>query len=98
MVDAELARTVPTLPPGRNEFATAREFDDARIGVSAMTVAHDDVPVGGNRHIRRSVEHIRPVPGYTRLADRQQDLALGTELENLVALAVPARIVRSPDI
>src|SRR5258708_6234714 len=82
--------------PGRNELAATGELDDPSIGLAAMPVTHDDVAIGGNRDVRRSVEHVGALTCYTGSAERQQYLAPWTELDDLVALAVVATVVGRP--
>ena len=53
-----------------------------------MAVGHENVPVGSNRHVRRPHEIVRTSSHHTTLAESEQHLALRTDLEDLVALAV----------
>ncbi len=98
MVQRELARTRTAPSPSLDEFAVPGELDDARIGIAAVAVADKDVAVRRHRDVGRRVEGIRPVAGDTRPAQRHQHLAVRAELEDLMAAAVAAAVVRHPDI
>src|SRR6266446_6441590 len=98
MIDPELARAGAPPAPGRNELAATGELDDPRVCVAAMPITNDDVAIGGNGDIRWRVEHVGPVTCDTSSAKRQQYLALWTELDDLMALAIAANIVRRPHI
>ena len=58
-----------------------------------MAVADEDVAVRRDQNGGRHVERVGAVAGHARLAERHQHLAVLIELEHLVALAVPARIL-----
>src|SRR5258708_2121938 len=98
MVDPELAWAGAPPAPRRNELAATGELDDPSIGVAAMPVTNDDVAINGNRDVRWRVEHVGPVTCDTSSAERQQYLALRTELDDLMALAIAANIVSRPHI
>jgi len=63
-----------------------------------MPVAHNYVTVTGSRDIGRGVEHIGARTGDTGFAKREQDLALRTELDDHVALAIAAGVVGRPHV
>src|ERR1700704_3631804 len=98
MVDPELPGAGAALSPRRDELAVGRELDDPRVGVATMAVAYDDVTVAGNRDIGRGVEHIGAHTGDPGFAERQRDLALRTELDDHVALAVAGGVVGRPHV
>src|ERR1700686_4749528 len=63
-----------------------------------MPVTDNDVAIAGNRDIRWSVEHVGALTCDTGCAKRQQYLALWTELDDLVALAVATSVVSRPHV
>src|SRR5262245_10871694 len=63
-----------------------------------MAVGNEDVAVGRCHHGRGRVELVVAGTRNSRLAKRQQDLALRAELEHLVALALHPEAVGEPDI
>src|SRR5262249_8320204 len=94
----DLTRGAAFLAPGLDEFAGLVEFDDAGIGVAAVSVADENVAIGRDQNRGRSVEGVRTVACRSGLAEREQDLAVRAELEDLVALAVLALGVGDPDV
>src|SRR5262249_22992722 len=94
----ELAGCTAFLSPGLDELAILGEFHDAGIGVAAMSVANENVAIGCDQYRGRRVERVRTVARRSGLAEREQDLAFGTEFEDLMALAVLALAVGDPDI
>src|SRR5450631_1343873 len=98
MVDPELAGAGASPAPRHDELAATGELDDSSIGLAAMPVTDDDVAIGGHRDIRRSVEHIGAVAGDSGFAERQHHLALWTELDDLVALAIATGVVARPHV
>src|SRR5262249_23124271 len=86
----ELARTAAFLSPGLDEFAVLREFDDARVGIAAMAIRDEDVPVRRGDHVGGLVEGIVAVTGGARLAERHEDLPVLVELDDDVAFALLA--------
>src|SRR5258708_11960351 len=98
MVDPELAGAGAATAPRCNDLAVAGELDDPSIGLAAMPVTDDDVAIAGNRDIRRSVEHVGAFTCDTGFAERQQHLALRTELDDLVALAIATSVVSRPHV
>src|SRR3954464_12827972 len=63
-----------------------------------MPVRDEDIAVGAYRHIAGAVEGIGSVTRDTGLSEPHQNLAFRTELENLLALAILALCIASPDI
>ena len=63
-----------------------------------MSVGDEYVAVGGDQHGGRRIELVGAAAGHTGLAEGHQDFAVGTELEDLVALAVLADAVRHPHV
>src|SRR5580658_3575618 len=98
MVDAELAGARAPLAPRLDELAVRRELDDPRIGLAAVSVAHEDVAIGGDRDVRRGVELVGALARDTRLAEGQQHLALRAELDDLMTLAVGTGVVARPNV
>src|SRR5262249_20704398 len=96
--DVDLAGTGTLLAPGLDELAGPVELDDARIGVAAVAVGDEDVAIRRGDDRRRRVELVRSAAGDAGLAERQQHLAVGAELEHLVALAVLADAIGDPDV
>src|SRR5262252_1828063 len=94
----DLASGAAFLAPGLDEFAGLVEFDDAGIGVAAVSVADENVAIGRDQNRGRSVEGVWTVACRSGLAEREQDLAVGAELENLMAFAVLALGVGNPDV
>src|SRR5215813_10957759 len=94
----DLASAAAFLAPGLDEFAGLVEFDDAGIGVAAVSVADENVAIGRDQNRGRSVEGVRTVACRSGLAEREQDLAVGAELEDLMAFAVLALGVGNPDV
>ena len=58
-----------------------------------MAVADEDVAVRRDQDGGRHIERVGAVASHAGLAERHQDLAVLTELEHLVALAVSPRIL-----
>ena len=71
---------------------------DARVGVAAMAVGNEDVAVRRGHDGRWRIELIGTAAGGVRFAERHQDLAVGAELENLVAFAAAAEPVGHPHV
>src|SRR5215472_5240937 len=98
MVDTKLARAGAPPAPRHDKFAVTGEPDDASIRVAAVTITDKDVTIARNRDIRWSVEHVGAITSNPWSAERQQYLALRTELNDLVALAVAASVVGRPHV
>ena len=96
----ELAGSAAVLAPGLDEFPLLVEFHDAVVGDLlvdlAVTVGHEDVAVGSDEHVGGRVELILGVAGHARLAERHQHLAVGRELDDVMALAVAGAAVGDP--
>ena len=63
-----------------------------------MPIGDEDVAVRRHQDRGRRVEFVRTVAGHAGLAELHQQLAVGTEFEDLLAFAVLAEAVRDPDI
>jgi len=63
-----------------------------------MSIGDENVAVRRGHHGGRRVEFIRTAAGDTGLAEPQQNLAFGAELEHLVALAVFAQAIGHPHV
>src|SRR5262249_15810700 len=96
MRSVELAGSTPFLAPDLDEFSVFGKLHDARVAGSAVSVGHENVPVGRHHHVRRMIECVRALAGYSRLAQRQHDLALGTEFDHLVSLAIFSLGISNP--
>ena len=70
-----------------------------------MAVPDEDIAIRRDQDGGRLIERVRTISGDSSLAERHQDLAFRTELENLVTLSVSVGIlpvgpfsVRHPDV
>src|SRR5215475_13019711 len=72
----ELARSGSLLAPGLDELAVLGEFDDARVGVAAVSVADENITIGCDQNGRRCVERVRGVARRSGLTEREQNLAV----------------------
>jgi hypothetical protein len=63
-----------------------------------MAIADEDIAIGSNEHVRRSIECVGTGAGNAWLAKGHQYLALRAELEHLMALAAATMIVGHPHI
>src|SRR5260370_37438572 len=84
----EFVGSRPFLSPGDDDLAAFGDLPNACFALAAMPIGDEDISVRRNRHGRRLVECIFAGPSYSGFAEREQDLSLWTELENLMALAV----------
>src|SRR5580704_6897333 len=98
MGDVELALCRAVVAPGGEEFAVARVFDDAVVGLFAVTVGDEDIAVRRNHDVGRAVELVIAIAGNARLADRHQQAAIGTELQCRRAPAIADLAVGDPNI
>src|SRR5215813_5478842 len=98
MRQGKLPRAAATLAPCGDELAFFGELDDPRTGVTAMAVADEDIAIGGDEHIRRSIECVGTGAGNAGLAKGHEHLALWAELEHSVPPAAAAMIVGRPHI
>src|SRR4051812_40703106 len=89
----EVAGCRPFLAPRLDELAVLRELHHAGVRIAAVAVADEDVAVRRNEDGRRHVEGVGAIAGDASLAERHQELPLGAELEHLMPLAVPLRIL-----
>src|SRR5713226_117416 len=98
MRQGKLPRAAAALAPCGDELAFFGELHDPRIGVTAMAVADEDIAIGGDEHIRRSIECVGTGAGNAGLAKGHEHLALWAELEHSAPLALAAMIVGRPHI
>src|SRR6266403_851807 len=98
MGNVHLARTGALLSPGLDELAVLVELDDTRISVSAMSIGDEDVAVRSNEHRRWRVEFVSTTAGDPGFAEREQHLAVRTELDNLMTFALLAEPIGDPDV
>src|SRR5262249_25506127 len=62
----ELARGRAFLAPRLDELSILRELHDARVGVPAMSIRHENIPVPRRHYLARTIEGVRPVPSNPR--------------------------------
>src|SRR5215469_2166651 len=84
--------------PCLNELTVLGEFHDTCVACATMPVGHEDIAIGSDYHIRGLVESIRAIASDSCLAQDQQDLALGTELDHLLSLAVFSLSISDPHV
>src|ERR1043165_1396927 len=89
----EVAGRVPFPAPRLDQLAVVGELHHAGVRIAAVAVADEDVAVRRDEDGRRHVERVRAIAGHASLAERHQELPLGAELEHLMPLAVPLRIL-----
>jgi hypothetical protein len=77
----ELAGRHPSFPRSLRELAVLGEFDDAGIGVAAVSVADENVAIGRDQDRGGRVERVWAVARRSGLAQREQDLAVGLNLK-----------------
>src|SRR5262249_18441425 len=82
----ELTGPCSLLTPRLDELAVLIELHNSRVGISAVSVSNEDIAVRSGDHIRRLVECILAVTGDAGFSEREEDLALRTELDHDVAL------------
>jgi len=82
----DLAGCAALLAPGLDELAGLVELDDAGIGVAAVTSATKMSPLGATSVAEGALNSSAPLL-QRRVAERQQQLAVRAELEDLVAYA-----------
>jgi hypothetical protein len=58
-----------------------------------VSVPDEDIAIRRDQDSGRLIECVRAISGDSSLAERHQDLAVRTELENLVTLSVSVRIL-----
>src|SRR5437660_1587154 len=86
------------LCPGLDVRASLVERHDARVGVAALPIGHEDVAVQRGDDGGRRVELVRTAAWLSGLAERHEQLAVRAELEHLMALAVAPEPVGDPHI
>src|SRR5262249_10810443 len=94
----DLAGRAALFAPGLDELAGLVELDDAGVGVAAVTIGNENVAIGRDQRRGGSVEFVGTAARNAALAKGHQQPPVGTELEDLVALAFFAEPVRHPDI
>src|SRR5215470_16496573 len=98
MRQRKLPRAAAALAPCGDELAFFGELHDSGIGRTAMAVADEDIAIGRDEHVRRSIECVRTGAGNAGLAKGHEHLALRADLEHSVPLALAAMIVGRPHI
>src|SRR5262245_37762772 len=98
MRHVEFALSLARFAPGLDEFTVLGELHDARVRLLAMSVGDEDVAIGRDQDIGRSIEGVGPIARDAGLAQRHQHLSVGTKLDDRVALAVAASAVGHPDV
>src|SRR5579872_607201 len=94
----DFARRGTFRSPSLDELPVFREFDDPVVAGFAMAVRHKDGAIRRDGDIRREIESVGTIAGDPGFPERHQNFTLRTELENLLALSVPALRVRHPEI
>src|SRR5436309_8130553 len=95
---SELAGTRSFLPPRLEEPSVFRKLHDSCVRIPAVSVGDENGPVGSDGDGGRAIEGVLASAGDSRLAQRQQNLPVRTEFENLLALAVFALAVSGPRV
>src|SRR5215210_397176 len=98
MGNVELAWSGTLLAPGLDEFAVLGKFHDAGVGTAAVSLGDENVAVRSGHNRGRRIELVRTASCHAGLAERHQELAVGTELQHLLAFAAAINAVRHPDI
>src|SRR5262245_62015439 len=89
----EVTGAIPFLSPRFDELSVLREFHYTSVGISSMPIADEDIAIRRDQDSGRLIKGIRAIAGHPGLAERHQDFAFRTELENLVTLSVPVGIL-----
>jgi hypothetical protein len=63
-----------------------------------MSIGDEDVAVRSNEHRRWRVEFVSTTAGDPGFAEREQHLAVRTELDNLMTFALLAQPIGDPDV
>jgi hypothetical protein len=63
-----------------------------------VPVGDEDITIRRDPNVGRRIEGVRTVPCHSGLAERHQDLAVRTELEDLLPLGTLAAAVGGPQI
>src|SRR2546430_2164568 len=95
---SELAGTRSFPTPGFEEPSVLRELHDPGVGIPAMSIGDENVAVGSDHNGGGAIEGILAIAGDSSLAQRQQNLPIGAEFENLVPLAVFSFCVSGPHV
>src|SRR5262249_57587780 len=74
------------------------EWGGGGMGVGGMSRGDENVSIGRNEHRRWRVEFVRAIAGDPGFAEREQHLAVRTELDDLMTLAVLAQPIGDPDV
>src|SRR5437667_12770000 len=95
---SELNRTRFILRPHVEDPYVFIKLHDSCVRIPAVSVGDENGPVGSDGDGGRAIESVLAVAGDSRLAQRQQNLPVRTEFENLLALAVFALAVSAPPV
>src|SRR5437773_2158278 len=85
-VDGDLSSACAVTSPRRDVLPGFREFHDAIVRLAAMSVGDENIAVRRNQDIGRPIERLFGLRSHAGSTEREQQFALGTELEHLVAL------------
>src|SRR5580704_12845681 len=96
--DVELALSRTVVAPGGDEFAVARIFDDAVVGLVAVAVGNENIAIRRDQDVGWAVELVMAVAGNARLADHHQHPSIGTVFYRRFAAAVAGLAIGDPDI
>src|SRR5213593_5034650 len=94
----ELAGTRSFPPPGFEEFSVLGKLHDPCVRIPAVSVGNENGPVGSDGDGGWAIEGVLTSAGDSRLAQRQQNLPVRAEFENLLALAVFGLAVSGPHV
>src|SRR5262249_31116042 len=78
------ARPGAFLPEVLKNLALFGNLEEGRMGVPAMSMGKEVAPFGTNEHRRWRVEFVRATAGDPGFAEREQHLAVRTELDDLM--------------
>src|SRR5579884_4455338 len=95
----KLTRRRSMSTPLLDKLAILRKLHHASIAAPrSVPIANEYVPIRRDRHRIRLIKRIRTIPRHARLSQRHQNLAIRTELKNLVANSLAALAVRHPNV
>src|SRR5687768_8639714 len=98
MRSVELSAPGTRFPPCLDESTVLRVLDDSVIETArSVAVRDEDVAIRRNSQIRRCDQGTGLFARDTWFPQRHHDLSFRTELEDLIALAVPSIRIRGPD-
>ena len=89
---------LPLPPHSATNRPSSVKWTTRLLRAVAMAVGHEQVAVGGLDDVGRLVEEVGPGAAHPGLAQPHQHLAVGAELDRLVALAAAAAGVGHPQV